>query len=72
LGNYIGNFVEGKEADFVVLEGSSTGIAQRRWRNAADIGDRLFAQFMLGCERIVADCYVKGVKRGPPQWRQAN
>jgi guanine deaminase len=63
LDNPIGNFVERKEADFIVLDASRTTIIQRRSKNTPDVTARLFAVLMLGDDRIVAGRYLRGVTR---------
>lgn len=65
LDGQIGSFREGTEADFIVLEPSPTAISQRRRRSATDVASRLFAQLMLGDDRMVSSIYVVGVNRNP-------
>jgi guanine deaminase len=54
----VGNLGKGKEADFVVLDASRTGITDRRWRNAGDVSARLFAILSLGDDRSVSGTYL--------------
>jgi len=60
LEDKLGNFLPGKEADFVVLEWAATPLQQLRQENSRDLADRLFALMMLGDERNVAATYVDG------------
>jgi guanine deaminase len=59
--NLIGNFVKGKEADFVVMQSSKNPIVRRRWSRARSISGRLFAQFMLGDERTIERVELCGI-----------
>jgi guanine deaminase len=54
----VGNLGKGKEADFVVLDASRTGITDRRWKNAGDVSARLFAILSLGDDRSVSGTYL--------------
>ncbi|MEX2122890.1 MAG: guanine deaminase [Woeseia sp.] len=63
LDNKLGNFIKSKEADIVVLDASRTAITERRCRNSKDIGDRLFADFLMGDDRLIADVYVMGKRQ---------
>ena len=56
----IGNFENGKEADFVVLNPAATGMTARRISNADDPEEQLFALTMLGDDRQVFATYVMG------------
>jgi guanine deaminase len=56
----IGNFVPGKEADFVVLDLAATPLLQRRIAHAGSPADRLFALAILGDDRTVAHTYLMG------------
>lgn len=58
----IGNFVPGKEADFVVLDPSATPLMSRRIAHARSFADKLFALAMLGDDRTVAHTYVMGAR----------
>ncbi|GAA4494546.1 guanine deaminase [Pseudaeromonas paramecii] len=60
LEDKLGNFLPGKEADFVVLDWAATPLQQLRQENSRDLADRLFALMMLGDERNVAATYVDG------------
>jgi guanine deaminase len=60
LEDHIGNFTPGKEADFVVLDTTSTPLAARRAEHARTLSERLFALVMLGDDRAVTETYVLG------------
>lgn len=62
LDGQIGSLRKGREADFNVLDPSATAIARRRWRTAPDTAGRLFAQLMLGDDRLVSSAYSSGVR----------
>ncbi len=65
LGQYIGNFEVGKEADLVVLDLKSTPIlALRNGRSVQsldDLAEQLFALIVLGDDRAIEVTYVAGV-----------
>jgi guanine deaminase len=63
LQNEIGNFVTGKEADFIVLDLEATPLLRRRTRAAATIREKLFAAMTLGDDRCVEQVYVLGRQR---------
>jgi guanine deaminase len=60
LDDKIGNFVSGKEADFLVLDAKALPLLQRRWKYATSIQEKLFALALLGDDRAVARTYVAG------------
>ncbi len=60
LDGVIGNFLPGKEADFVVLDPAATPLQQRRAARAWDWSERLFSLMMLGDDRSVAATHVLG------------
>ena len=63
LDNEIGNFVAGKEADFIVIDPGATPSTARRCSHADSINEKLFALLMLADERNVAATYVGGMRR---------
>jgi len=67
LDDYIGNFLPGKEADFVVLDLSGSGATARRTALTETIEEALFALLTLGDDRNVAATYVVGEAHGPRQ-----
>ncbi len=62
----IGNFLPGKEADFVVLDTAATPLLKRRMAHAGTPAEKLFVLAMLGDDRAVKETYVMG-KRA---WRR--
>ncbi len=60
LDDRIGNFVPGKEADFVVLDPAATNITKRRAEIANDISEQLFALMILGDDRNVHSTWLEG------------
>lgn len=64
LDDKIGSFGKGKEADFIVLDPARIDLLQRR-RGENAIGNRLFAMFYLGDDRIVREAFVMGQARRP-------
>jgi guanine deaminase len=56
----IGNFLPGREADFVVLDPQATPLLQRRLRRAGSLAENLSAFLVLGDDRCVAATYVLG------------
>ncbi|EOW7218160.1 guanine deaminase, partial [Cronobacter sakazakii] len=49
-----------KEADFVVLEPTSTPLQQLRYDNSATLFDKLFVMMTLGDDRAIYRTYVDG------------
>jgi guanine deaminase len=64
LGDRIGGFRVGGEADFVALDPAATPLLARRLTGAEDIREILFALMVLGDDRIVADVWLAGRKVG--------
>jgi len=62
----IGNFLPGKEADFIVLDPQATPLIARRMASAASLEERLFLWLTLGDDRAVAATHVMG----KAQWRR--
>jgi len=56
----IGNFLPGREADFIVLDPHSTPLITARMSCATTLSERLFALMMLGDDRCVAATYILG------------
>jgi guanine deaminase len=59
LDGKIGNFMAGKEADFVVLDPDCTAVLKRRTQEA-NLADKLFALFVLGDDRAAKATYLMG------------
>ncbi len=60
LDDRLGNFIVGKEADFVVLDLQATPLMQRRMAQSDCISDSLFALMMLGDDRCVEATHIMG------------
>jgi len=60
LDDRIGNFLPGKEADFVVLDPGATSLTARRTAVAETIEERFFALLTLADDRHVAQTFVRG------------
>ena len=60
LDHLIGNFEQGKEADFVVLDLKATPLLSFRMNNTRDLLDRLFLLMILGDDRAVKATYIYG------------
>ncbi len=60
LGDRIGNFLPGKEADFVVLDPNATSLTARRIAAAESIEESFFALLTLADDRHVAATYIRG------------
>ncbi|HEY2969440.1 MAG TPA: amidohydrolase family protein [Casimicrobiaceae bacterium] len=72
LDDRIGNFVAGKEGDFIVLDLAATPLLARRMANTADLVERLFVLMMLGDDRAVFATYIMGRRESAtsPRLRQ--
>ena len=60
LDDRIGNFLPGKEADFVVLDPQATPLLARRSAQSQTLAERLFVMMMLGDDRAVTGTFVMG------------
>ncbi|WP_158781379.1 guanine deaminase [Pantoea sp. BAV 3049] len=60
LQDRIGNFMPGKEADFVVLDPAVSALQQMRHGNSRDIWEKLFVLMTLGDDRNIACTWVNG------------
>jgi len=60
LEDRLGNFLPGKEADFIVLDYAATPLIQRRLQATTTIDENLFALMMLGDDRVVSATYIMG------------
>lgn len=60
LADSIGNFLPGKEADFIVLDPAATPLISRRMASATSLEERLFLWLTLGDDRAIAATYVMG------------
>lgn len=62
----IGNFLPGKEADFIVLDPAATPLLARRMGSARSLEERLFLWLTLGDDRAVAATSILG----EAQWQR--
>ena len=60
LQDKLGNFSQGKEADFVVLNWAATDVQKLRIARPWNLEDRLFALAIMGDDRNVAATYIMG------------
>jgi len=60
LHDRIGNFMPGKEADFVVLDPGVSALQRMRYANSSDIWEKLFVLMTLGDDRNIACTWVNG------------
>jgi len=56
----IGNFVPGKEADFVVIDPTATALGKMRHENSKTMAEKLFVLMTLADDRYVQATYVNG------------
>ncbi|MBX2870298.1 MAG: guanine deaminase [Acidiferrobacterales bacterium] len=56
----IGNFEEGREADFVVLDYAATPLIDFRIQHCQSLMERLFVMQMLGDDRAIRHTYILG------------
>lgn len=63
MADKVGNFLPGKEADFLVLDLAATPLLDRRLKGCRSIEETLFVLSMLGDDRAVAHTYIAGDKR---------
>lgn len=58
----IGNFTNGTEADFIVLDYHATPLMKRRMQYCANLSEKLFILSMLGDERHIKATHIMGEK----------
>ncbi|MBL0950239.1 MAG: guanine deaminase [Pseudomonas sp.] len=61
LDDKLGNFMPGKDADFLVLDYNATPLISYRMQQAKSLEERLFALTMLGDDRAVKATFAAGV-----------
>ncbi|AEB57955.1 guanine deaminase [Ectopseudomonas mendocina] len=61
LDDKLGNFMPGKDADFLVLDYNATPLISYRMQQAKSLEERLFALTMLGDNRTVKETFAAGV-----------
>jgi guanine deaminase len=65
LDEKIGNFLPGKEADFVVLDPDGSSLSARRTSAAETIEEAFFALLTLADDRHVRATFVRGKEQIP-------
>jgi guanine deaminase len=60
LDDKIGNFLPGKEADFIVIDYSATPLMEKRIGHCKTLAEKLFVLSMLGDERHVSVTHILG------------
>jgi guanine deaminase len=60
LDEFIGNFLPGKEADFIVLDAHASPELEFRLRNRDNLIETLFAMMILGDERCIHTTHILG------------
>ena len=60
LDHLIGNFDQGKEADFIVLDPKASVLQAQQYKKIEKLADLLFSLFVLGDERSISSTYVDG------------
>ncbi|PKH26601.1 guanine deaminase [Enterobacterales bacterium CwR94] len=60
LDSFIGNFTEGKEADFVVLDPAVSALQKLRLQRCTTVEEQLFMLMTLGDDRNIAQTWVHG------------
>jgi len=60
IDEHVGNFANGKEADFVVLDPGASSLMARRSRTASTVEELLFSLMFLGDDRHIGGTYLQG------------
>ncbi len=60
LDQHVGNFDQGKEADFVVLDAGGSNLSQQKFDRAGSVAERLFAYIILGGTHSVRETWSLG------------
>jgi guanine deaminase len=60
IDHLVGNFLAGKEADFVIIDPHSTPLLQLRQQNSRTLEEKLFVLMTLADERAIKATYVLG------------
>ncbi len=60
MGDKVGNFEVGKEADFLVLDMAATPLLERRLKHCRSLDETLFVLSMLGDDRVIGHTYIAG------------
>ncbi len=59
----VGNFIPGKEADFIVLDLKATPLMERRIGICQSLEEELFVALILGDDRNIQATYLMGEKK---------
>jgi guanine deaminase len=62
-GPHLGNFLPGKEADFLVLDLASTPLLRERLTHCKTLFETLFVLSTLGDDRAVRETWIMGERR---------
>lgn len=60
LEDKLGNFLPGKEADFIVLDAQATPLIERRLNASNNIEDKLFVFMIMGDDRAIFASHIMG------------
>ena len=60
LDNHIGNFLPGKEADFIVIDKEPSDFLAFRMKQCTTLLEELFTLIMLGDDRCIHATYIAG------------
>jgi len=60
LDDHIGNFLPGKEADFVVIDPAATPLLRRQINHAESLEETLYILMTLGDDRVISETYIMG------------
>ena len=60
LEDKLGNFLPGKEADFIVLDDHPTALISRRMQETKNIDEKLFVFMMMGDDRAIYASFIMG------------
>ena len=60
IDRYVGNFAQGKEADFVVLDAGGKLLMQQRLANIGSLSELLFAYIIFGGPSSVRETWSMG------------
>ena len=60
LEDKLGNFLPGKEADFIVLDEQATPLISRRMQSTRDIEEKLFVWMIMGDDRSIHASHIMG------------
>jgi guanine deaminase len=60
IDSFVGNFLPGKEADFIVLDLKATPLMERRISVCQNLEEELFVSIILGDDRNIFATYLMG------------